>query len=89
LPTNKGRRQHFLHCTILRHTAVLAEEETMTSAMTAFAIAVGTTSLVCYALMTRLQNRPSRIDSGGFHGGGGDFGGGGGDGGGGDGGGGH
>ena len=29
----------------------------MTSQMTAFAIAVGGTSLVCYLLMTRLQNR--------------------------------
>jgi hypothetical protein len=29
----------------------------MTSAMTAFGIAVGGTSLVCYVLMTRLQNR--------------------------------
>jgi hypothetical protein len=25
--------------------------------MTAFAVAVGSTSLVCYVLMTRLQNR--------------------------------
>ncbi len=29
----------------------------MTSAMAAFGIAVGGTSLVCYVLMTRLQNR--------------------------------
>jgi len=29
----------------------------MTSEITAFAIAVGGTSLVCYLLMTRLQNR--------------------------------
>ena len=29
----------------------------MTSQMAAFAIAVGGTSLVCYLLMTRLQNR--------------------------------
>ena len=29
----------------------------MTSAMMTFAIAVGGTSLICYALMTRLQNR--------------------------------
>ena len=35
----------------------LAEVQTMTSAMTAFGIAVGGTSLICYALMTRLQNR--------------------------------
>jgi len=37
----------------------------MTSAMTAFGIAVGGTSLVCYVLMTRLQNRRgSRRSSG-------------------------
>jgi hypothetical protein len=29
----------------------------MTSTMVTFAIAVGGTSLICYALMTRLQNR--------------------------------
>jgi hypothetical protein len=29
----------------------------MTGAMTAFAVAVGSTSLVCYLLMTRLPNR--------------------------------
>jgi len=29
----------------------------MTNAMAAFGIAVGGTSLICYALMTRLQNR--------------------------------
>jgi len=34
-----------------------AREATMTSEMTAFAIAVGGTSLVCYLLMTRMQNR--------------------------------
>src|SRR5258708_35736357 len=34
-----------------------AREAIMTSEMTAFAIAVGGTSLVCYLLMTRLQNR--------------------------------
>jgi hypothetical protein len=33
-----------------------AREAIMTSEMTAFAIAVGGTSLVCYLLMTRLQN---------------------------------
>jgi hypothetical protein len=32
----------------------------MTSAMMAFTIAVGGTSLVCYVLMTRLQNRNRR-----------------------------
>jgi hypothetical protein len=41
----------------------------MTSAMTALAIAVGGTSLICYLLMTRVQNirrnrRPSGDDSG-------------------------
>src|SRR5258708_39567129 len=40
-------------------------EETMTSEMTAFAIAVGATSLVCYLLMTRVQNgRRNRRSSG-------------------------
>ncbi len=34
-----------------------AREPIMTSELTAFAIAVGGTSLVCYLLMTRLQNR--------------------------------
>jgi hypothetical protein len=34
-----------------------AQEAIMTSEMAAFAIAVGGTSLVCYLLMTRLQNR--------------------------------
>jgi hypothetical protein len=43
----------FLRCTILRHPSISAREE----AMTAFAVAVGSTSLVCYVLMTRLQNR--------------------------------
>jgi hypothetical protein len=33
------------------------QEAIMTSEMTAFAIAVGGTSLVCYLLMTRLPNR--------------------------------
>jgi hypothetical protein len=37
-----------------------AREAIMTSEMTAFAIAVGGTSLVCYLLMTRLQNRCAR-----------------------------
>jgi hypothetical protein len=46
-----------LRCTILRHTAISAREESMTNAMTAFAIAVGSTSLVCYVLMARSQNR--------------------------------
>ena len=51
----------------------LAREEPMTSAMAAFGIAVGGTSLICYALMTRLQNarrkRPSSGDSSGTAGG--------------------
>jgi hypothetical protein len=37
-----------------------AREAIMTSELTAFAIAVGGTSLVCYLLMTRLQNRRAR-----------------------------
>ena len=37
----------------------------MTSAMMTFAIAVGATSLICYALMTRLQNRRSNRGSSG------------------------
>src|SRR5260221_5088160 len=37
----------------------------MTSGMTAFAIAIGATSLVCYLLMTRVQNgRRNRRSSG-------------------------
>jgi hypothetical protein len=40
-------------------------EETMTSGMMAFAIAVGATSLVCYLLMTRAENiRRNRRRSG-------------------------
>ena len=52
----------------------------MTSAMVAFAIAVGGTSLICYALMTRVQNRrANRGSSGDSSGAGGDnYGGGGG-----------
>jgi hypothetical protein len=34
-----------------------AREETMTAAMMAFPIAVGIATLICYLLMTRLQNR--------------------------------
>lgn len=49
----------------------------MTSAMAAFGIAVGGTSLICYALMTRLQNRQRKrrwsgdnaVDGSGDHGG--------------------
>jgi hypothetical protein len=39
----------------------------MTSEMTAFAIAVGGTSLICYVLMTRLQNRRVNRRSSGEH----------------------
>jgi hypothetical protein len=46
-----------LQCTISRHAAISADEETITSAMTAFVIAVGASALVCYALMTRLEPR--------------------------------
>jgi hypothetical protein len=49
----------------------------MTSAVAAFGIAVGGTSLICYLLMTRLQNRrASRGSSGGSGADGGDYGGG-------------
>ncbi len=48
-----GRR--FLRCTIRVRGSETGEEKTMTSAMTAFGIAVGGTSLL-YLLMTRLQN---------------------------------
>src|SRR5712671_371935 len=37
----------------------------MTSAMMTFAITVGGTSLICYALMTRLQNRRANRGSSG------------------------
>jgi hypothetical protein len=42
----------------------------MTGAMTGFLVAVGATSAVCYALMTRLQNRRARGEPsrGGSHG---------------------
>src|SRR5216684_3968939 len=40
-------------------------EETMTSAMTAFGMALGGTSLICYLLMTRLQNRRANRGSSG------------------------
>jgi len=42
-----------------------AREETMTSALAAFGIAVGGTSLICYLLMTRLQNRSANRGSSG------------------------
>ncbi len=37
----------------------------MTSGMTAFLVAVGGTSLVCYLLMNRVQNRKPRRESAG------------------------
>ena len=37
----------------------------MTSGMTAFMVAVGGTSLVCYLLMIRVQNRKTRRESAG------------------------
>ncbi len=37
----------------------------MTSAMTAFGMALGGTSLICYLLMTRLQNRRANRGSSG------------------------
>jgi hypothetical protein len=47
------------------HNAVFRREKTMTSAVAAFAIAVGGTSLICYLLMTRLPNcRAHRGSSG-------------------------
>ena len=47
----------------------------MTSALAAFGMAVGGTSLICYALMTRLQNRRRNRPSPGasFEAGGGNF----------------
>ena len=43
----------------------LALGETMTSAMAAFGIAVGVTSLICYLLMTRVQNSKRNLRSSG------------------------
>ena len=37
----------------------------MTSGMTAFMVAVGGTSLICYLLMNRVQNRKTRRESAG------------------------
>ena len=37
----------------------------MTSGMTAFMVAVGGTSLICYLLMNRAQNRKTRRESAG------------------------
>jgi hypothetical protein len=52
----------------MHKSGVTAGDQTMTGATTGFLVAVGATSAVCYALMTRLQNRrargePSRGDS--------------------------
>jgi hypothetical protein len=54
---------------------VSAQGEAMTSALAAFGMAVGGTSLICYALMTRLQNRRRNRPSPGasFEAGGGNF----------------
>ena len=40
----------------------------MTSGMTAFAVAVGGTSVICYLLMNRVQNRRARRESAGSDG---------------------
>jgi len=68
LSTNAGR-QAFAAVQHLMSRRGPAQGGTMTSAITMFGIAVGATSLVCYLLMTRLQNRrtnrgPSRDGSG-------------------------
>jgi hypothetical protein len=54
---------------------VSARGETMASAMAAFGMAVGGASLICWALMMRLQNRRRNRPSSGasFEAGGGDF----------------
>jgi hypothetical protein len=59
------------------HNAVFRREKTMTSAVAAFAIAVGGTSLICYLLMIRLPNRRAHRASSGNGSGadGGDYGG--------------
>src|SRR5882724_6093416 len=68
-----------LQCAI-RSGLWFQREGMMTSAMVTFGIAVGGTLLICYALMTRLQNRrANRGSSGDSSGAGGDnYGGGGG-----------
>jgi hypothetical protein len=43
----------------------LALGETMTAAMAVFGIAVGSTPLICYLLMTRLQNGKRNLRSSG------------------------
>jgi hypothetical protein len=55
LATNKGGPGALLQRTIVRYSAARTGK-TMTGAMAAFWTAVGATSLVCYTLMTRLQN---------------------------------
>jgi hypothetical protein len=54
------RRSACLQCTIPRHPRILAREESMTGTMTAFAIAVGSTSLVYDLLMTRPKHRRAK-----------------------------
>jgi hypothetical protein len=48
-----------------RHRFEPSREEPMTGGMTAFMMAVGGTSLACYLLMTRVQNRSARRNSAG------------------------
>jgi hypothetical protein len=45
------------HGIVAPHSPIFRREKTMTSAVAAFAIAVGATSLICYLLMTRLPSR--------------------------------
>src|SRR5216683_5720310 len=47
------------------HNAFFRREKTMTSAVAAFGMALGGTSLICYLLMTRLQNRRANRGSSG------------------------
>jgi hypothetical protein len=47
------------------HNPGSGAEEMTTSALVTFGIAVGGTSLICYALMTRLQNRRANRGSSG------------------------
>jgi hypothetical protein len=60
------------------HNPISGREKTMTGAVAAFGIAVGGTSLICYLLITRLQNRRAIRGSSGNGSGadGGDYGGG-------------
>src|SRR5712692_10716712 len=71
------RDQYWLsHGIAAPHNPIFRREKTMTSAVAAFAIAVGGTSLICYLLMTRLQNRRANRGSSGNSSGadGGDYG---------------